>query len=39
MKAVGKVALGFFIGFLVLLIAGSVVISTTGTFYQLWRAI
>ncbi|MCI9272623.1 MAG: DUF4097 family beta strand repeat protein [Clostridiales bacterium] len=39
MKAVGKVALGFFIGFLVLLIAGSVVLSTTGTFDQLWRAI
>lgn len=39
MKTLGKVALGFFIGFLVLLIAGTVVLSTTGSFEQLWQAI
>lgn len=39
MKTLGKVCLGFFCGFLVLLIAGLAVIGTTSPFLDIWKEI
>lgn len=39
MKTLGKISLVFFCGFIALLVAGMIVISTTGSYGQLWEAI
>lgn len=39
MKTLGKICLGFFCGFLVLLIAGMVVIGTTSPFSEIWQEV